>query len=129
MRADRDLDWAKVLEERGRTPIQSRRPQLEELQRVAADLEYLTGDAHWDTLRSMVQAKLTVLRASRDTKREILENSDNFTTEDLINDKLAVRLYGKEIETLEWLIGLPKTIREQGDQAKQLLETVDEKPH
>ncbi len=61
-----------------------------------------------------------------DEEADKLKTSDIFNPEDLINQKLTVRLLGREVEALRWVIGLPKELQEQGDRTSELLGTVDE---
>lgn len=128
-RFDRDQDWKLHLDSLSQTDNRSQTPQVRELHRAALASAQITGDEHWDFFLSIVQAKLSSLRELKKSALDKLENSDNFTTEDLINDKLAVRLYGREIEALTWVINLPQDLMEQGELTKQLLGSIDESTH
>ena len=86
----------------------------------------VTGDEHWDLFLSIINDTVLGKIGERDVALEELKTSDDFTTEALINQKLAVRLLGREIEALEWVMALPKEIQEKGDQASKLLGTVTE---
>ena len=127
MRPDRDRDWS-TRTPRGGSHV-PRKPELQAIKRAALAAAQVTGDEHWDLLLSVVQERIEKLKGLKASAADSLESSDDFTTEGLINQKLAVRLYGKEIEALEWVINLPKSIMEQGDTAKELLGSVDETAH
>jgi hypothetical protein len=126
MRPDRDIDWATRSLRKRDDRITERRSELKAVERAAISASHVTGDEHWDFLLSAVKAKIEALEGTREAALDLLKTSDDFTTEKLINQKLAVRLLGREIEALQWVIGLPKELMEQGDQAKQLLGSVDE---
>ncbi len=123
---DRERDWegrAKPLGKPDRTQ------DIQAVQRAALEASHVTGDDHWDFFLSALQARVEGLTSQRDIARNTLENSDNFLPADLINEKLAVRLYGVQIELLEWVMDLPNTLMEQGEQSKQPTGTVDETSH
>jgi len=126
MRPDRDEDWESRVAESAKKKTRDRAPQLREIQRAALAAEHVTGNEHWDNMLSIVQSRLDSLRTSVETAVNELKDSDIFTAENLINQKLTVRLLGKEVEALEWVIGLPTMLMEQGDQARKLLETIEE---
>lgn len=125
-RPDRDRDWGARIA--GLSQETVRAPRLEEIKRAALSAAQVTGDEHWDFFLSIVQEKMEDLRGQVETTVKDLTNSDIFTAENLINQKLAVRLLGRELEALEWVTSLPKTLMEQGDQAKQLIGNADKKP-
>ncbi len=129
MAFDRDEDWTPALEEKAKERIRRQAPDLRAQERAALSTVYVTGDEHWDYFLQIVQAKIEGLTVERDKATEALKNSDDFSTEILINQKLAVRLFGKEIEALEWVIELPQIIMEKGERAKELLGKLDETTH
>jgi hypothetical protein len=109
--------------------VKERARDLEGQKRSALLVSQVTGDKHWDHFLSFVNERLQGLETEKAAALNLLETSDNFSTEDLINQKLAVRLIGREIQALTWVIELPQTILEQGDRAKQLLGSIDENTH
>jgi len=125
MRPDRDLDWGVRLKSLSQQKAEKQRENLQILRRAAISSAHVTGDEHWNFFLSVINAKVKTLREQRDTAAESLKKSDDFSPDTLINQKLAVRLLGREIESLEWVIGLPKELQEQGDQASELLGTID----
>ena len=129
MSFDRDEDWEPHVKETCNERVRNAAPNLQELRRAALSIEQVTGDEHWDLFLSMVKARIEEKAAERDKAVEVLKNSDDFTIEPLINQKLAARLFGREVEVLEWVIEQPKIIMEKGERAKELLETVDETTH
>lgn len=126
---DRDEDWASHLQEKGRERAHREVSNIREINRAALAAAHVTGDKHWDMFLEMVNDRLVKKRESLEDFRNKMEESNDFSTEGLINQKLAVRQLGCEIEALEWVIGLPKSIMEQSDKAKKLLGTVDETAH
>jgi hypothetical protein len=125
---DLDRDWTPRVASRKKARV-DRTPDIQAIQRAAVEASLVTGDDHWDFFLSTLQAKLDGFIAQRDIARALLENSDNFSTADLINEKLAVRLYGIQIDLLKWVMELPNELMEQGEQAKQPIGTVDETAH
>ncbi len=125
MRPDRDQDWETKLREITTTQTEERRPELLGMNRAALHAKAVTGDEHWDFFLSIVEEKIEKRQAEVKAASDRLLNSDVFTTEDLINEKLAVRLLGREIEALQWVIELPAQLQGQGDRATELLGTID----
>ncbi len=125
-RADRDRDWESRTQGGRVSKISERRHQLEGVVRAEIASANVTGDEYWDHFLSLVQAKIVALRQSQQTAQDLLQNSDNFSPEALIHEKIAVRLYGKQIEALEWVISLPEILMEQGDRARELLASITE---
>ncbi len=125
MRPDRDGQWKDHVEGREKDITKRRIPELQGIKRSALAAESVTGDKYWDDLLSIVQARIDLLQVQLDAAIDPLKNSDVFDVEGIISQKLAVRLVGKEIETLQWLINLPKDLMEQGDHSRQLLESID----
>ena len=119
-------DWEKVVAERKKEKVKAQKGELGAMQREALAAEYVTGDEHWDLLLTIVMAKIEKLQGQVKQAMNSLEFSNDFSPEVLINQKLAVRGAGREIEALQWVIGLPQTLKEQGDWAKELLGTIDE---
>lgn len=126
MRPDRDRDWVARTEALTKQETVRRKPELLGIKRAALSAESVTGDPHWDLFLSIVNERIKDLQGQLNVAMESLKTSDEFTTSELINQKLAVRLAGKQIEALEWVVKLPAQLMEQGDQSKQLLESIDE---
>jgi len=126
MRPDRDLDWRKRLDREKVSTVRERKPDLLAVKRTALSVTQITGDEHWDHFLSVINARIEKQQEQMDVALERLKSSDNFTTEDLINEKLAVRLLGREIEALRWVIGLPQELIENGQRAAELLGTEEE---
>jgi hypothetical protein len=126
MAFDRDRDWVSKTAPLG---TQRRAVDVHAVRRAAVEAGRLTGDESWDFFLSALQAKRESLVNQRNTARELLENSDNFTPDSLINEKLAVRLFGTQIDLLDWVMDLPNTLLEQGERVKQVAENADEKPN
>lgn len=99
---------------------------LQIIQRAALSAAQVTGDEHWDFFLSIVNEKIELKQAAMDEAVESLKTSDIFDPEEMINQKLAVRLLGREVEALQWVTELPKKLQEQGDTADELLGTIDE---
>lgn len=126
MAFDRDRDWVKHSNEEARN---QRMRSLHAAKRAALAAVHVTGDEHWDHFLSVVTARLEQVRQELETASDQLRTSDNFTPDNLILQKLAVRLATREIQVLEWVLGLPKALMEQGDLAKQLLENIEQSAH
>ena len=126
---DRDADWAPHLKENAAERVHREASNVGSINRAALAAAHVTGDEHWDRFLEMVNDRLVKKRVSLEGCRKQLEESNDFSPEVLINQKLMVRQLGCEIEALEWVIGLPKEIMEQSERAKELLGTVDETAH
>ncbi len=125
MRPDRDEDWELRQKEAVKSQTIKRKPELQVIHRAALEAAEVTGDKHWDFFLSVIKEKIEKKQKEVETASNRLIYSDSFTTEDLINAKLAVRLLGREIEALQWVMGLPAQLQEQGDQATELLGTIN----
>jgi hypothetical protein len=124
-RMDFDLLQGELEKER----VRDNRSNLQAVQRSALAADQITGDEHWDHFLSILNARIEKLALEVEAAVESLKNSDNFNAENLIAQKLVVRLLGREIQALDWVIELPKVIMEQGADAKKLLGTIDESTH
>jgi hypothetical protein len=118
-----------LTEKQQKDRIRRQAPDLRAQEHAALSVSQVTGDEHWDRFLEVIQAKIEKLTAERDKADLALKNSDDFSPDTLINQKLAVRLFGKEIEALEWAIDQPRIIMEQGERAKELLGKLDETTH
>lgn len=125
-RPDRDKDWGTRVASLAQKKVKDRRSELQGLKRAALSATQITGDEHWDFFLSVVNERMESSQKAVAVVSEALKNSDDFSPETLINQKLAVRLLGREIEVLQWVTELPKELMEQGDSADQLLGIVDE---
>lgn len=126
MRPDRDVDWKPRVASLAQQKVRERKTELQVARRMALSADYVTGDEHWDMLLSVIQERLESKRKLVAETLLSLEKSDDFSPDVMINQKLAVRLLGKEIDILEWVMGLPNDLKEQGDRADELLGTIDE---
>jgi hypothetical protein len=122
-------DFDDLMEKHGIERVRRLAPSLRAQEHAALSASQITGDEHWDHFLEVVQARIKVCIAERDKAVEALKNSDDFSPEILVNQKLAARLFGKEVKALEWVIELPKIIMEQGEQARKLLENIDKPTH
>ncbi len=126
---DRDRDWTPRVKEKSNAQALYSASNLRALSRAELSISQVTGDEHWDSFLQLIQGRLEEKRTQRSQASTALEESNDFSPEVLINQKLIVRQLGCEIEALEWVIGLPKFIIEQGAKAKELLGTADEIAH
>ena len=126
MRPDRDLDWEKRVDEQAKSAVKKRRTDLQIVRRSALHVDELTGDEHWDHFLSLIKKRIEEREIEIEIHSDFLVHSDIFTNEELINAKLAVRLYGREVEALQWVMELPAQLREKGDRASELLESIAE---
>jgi hypothetical protein len=122
-------DFDDLMEKQGIERVRRLAPHLRAQEHAALSASQITGDEHWDHFLEVVQARIKVCITERDKAAEALKNSDDFSPETLVNQKLAARLFGKEVKALEWVIELPKIIMEQGERAKELLGKLDETTH
>ena len=129
MPPDRDEDWQPRVRERKAESLRRSVPDMRAMHHAALSIAEVTGDEHWDRFLEIVQGRIEELRIERDKALDQLKTSDDYSVEGMINQKLAVRLFGISIEVLEWAVGLPKEILEKGERAKGLLGTVDETAH
>jgi hypothetical protein len=119
-------DWAAHLEKQHEKRLERRTVEAQSLKRMALSAGRVTGDEDWDRLLSVVQERIVTYAGVRDQALESIVKSDEFSSEALINQKLAIRMLGAQIEALEWVIGLPKELKENSDRANKSVESVGE---
>ncbi len=129
MSFERDKDWAPHLQEAASERAHREVSNIGMINRAALSAAHITGDEHWNLFLEMVNDRLEKSRTGLQDFRNRLEKSNDFSPDVLINQKLMVRQLGCEIEALEWVIGLPKSIMEQSERTKELLGTVDKIAH
>ena len=128
MRPDRDVEWKSRVERKASAVPLQRRNEILAVRRAALSASQVVGDEHWDMLLSIVNERIQSLRTKVDSAIESMKSSDSFDPETLINQKLGVRLWGREIEVLEWVMELPKRLIEQGEHFRELIEKTEQTP-
>lgn len=95
------------------------------LERADIRLSALTGDHNWDEYLSMVEAEVETAQSELATYQNALNNP--FVLDDLRvrAAKMGVALCNERIRSLEWAIGLPKSIRDQIDELEKLSPITD----
>ena len=126
MRPDRDRDGTPRLASQTQQSLRRTPKNRPIIKRAGLSAAQVTGDEHWDFFLSVVNQKIKEKQAAMDEAAEALKTSDIFDPEELIHQKLAVRLLGREVEALRWVTELPRILQEQGDQADELLGTIEE---
>ena len=107
---DRDQDWKPRTDAMAQERVKRAATDLRALERAALSSNQITGDQHWDLMLSVVQHRILDLEGKLEVALNRQRNSDDFTESLLINDKLAVRLIGHEIEALKWVSELPQIL-------------------
>ena len=85
--------------------------------RAAVSTENLTGDEKWDVFMQLIQGSKEELSTALASKTAEILNPNTF---DMTHSKYYIMKYAGMIEALDWVMTLPKTIKENGDAAKKL---------
>lgn len=118
-------DFEKLLRERQTKGAVAIRPQMERAVQASVAMEQLTGSAEWDYFLSLVQARVREFEAIRDAQKEVLL-SPAATDHEARIAKIQHAAALASVDALQWAIGLPRTIRDNGEAAKQALRSTPE---
>ena len=101
-----------------------RQPQLRQAAQAEPAMEALTGQKDWDLFLSLLQAEIQEKEAElADLERRDLD--DPSMNNDVLMVSKARRLAVRaQIDTLEWVRSLPKTLIEEGREANRLLKEI-----
>ncbi len=123
---DRDSDWQDSVDKRVARSVRSQVPDLQAAKRAALAATQVTGDESWDLFLSIVKSRIEEREVQLQAALDSLQNSDDFSPDSVVGQKLSIRLVSRELMVLNWIIELPQILLENGDRAKQLLGTIEE---
>ncbi|MEE8607201.1 MAG: hypothetical protein V3S55_06345 [Nitrospiraceae bacterium] len=123
MRVDRE-QYAELV--RKKANGQDNRVHLEALVQAEVKAEHVTGDPHWDTFLSYIQAAIEKHEDELVSLTTMLESPDMMNTDDMMNCKIAVIRRRERISAWKSVIGLPRDIKEHGEKAKALLDVMED---
>ncbi len=126
MAFDRDLEWKDSVDKRAVRSVRSQVPELQAAKRAALAATQVTGDESWDLFLSIVKSRIEEREVQLQAALDSLQNSDDFSPDSVVGQKLSIRLVSRELMVLNWIIELPQILLEKGDRAKQLLGTIEE---
>lgn len=99
---------------------------LEQLQQAQVRMENLTGDPDWDLFLSYVEAGIQRTEREAVTHLDQLRSPTTVNVDEIMQLKMALHGCQARIDAWRAILELPKDIRDSGEQAKTLLERVDE---
>ena len=106
--------------------INGSRLALEQLQQAQVRMENLTGDPDWDLFLSYIEAGIQRTEREAVAHLDQLRNPATVNVDEIMQLKLASHGCQERINAWRSVLELPKDIRSSGEQAKTLLERVDE---
>ena len=89
--------------------------------------EHLTGDAPWDRFLSWVSGAVTATSAEQEHCRNKLLDPSVVNQEEIIRAKMAGVQLQAQIMTLEWIMKLPKQLKEGATEVRKQLQLLDER--
>lgn len=124
---ERTMERLPTLDEwKGRAPRTERaaehRGSLEMLAQAEVSASQLTGAPHWDLYLSYLQAAVEQTKAQRDAFAAAVNDPRQVDYATMMMDKLSMAECNGRIAAWEAAIGLPRELKDMGEQAKALLE-------
>ena len=119
-------DFDAYVAQRASKRMNGSRAALEQIQQAQVRMENLTGDPDWDLFLSYIEA------AIQRTEKEAVAHLDQLGSPMTVNVdeimQLKMALHGCKGRISAWraILDLPKDIKASGEQAKDLLERIDE---
>ena len=102
--------------------MNGQRQGLEMIAQAEVKMTNMTGDGNWDTFLSYLQSALEALKQQAASFEEILVSPDLIDDLEIRKIKSSINQLKAKIETLEWVIYLPRAIQEKGEEARPLLD-------
>lgn len=124
MTFDRE-EYTDLIAEKAKDPVNGQRTNLEIMQQAAVKASHLTGDAHWDTFLSYIEAARTALERDRDNAVNLLKAPNMVDANEIMVLKLSIARLEFGIGLLGGIVSLPKDIQEQGTKAAEILARLD----
>ncbi len=99
---------------------------FEMIKQAAVKAEFLTGMDHWDTFLSYLQVVLEASEGHKLDALEMLGHPNNVDHSTMLRAKIALAECESRIGILRAVMSLPKDLIEMGNDAKSILERIDE---
>lgn len=119
-------EWRRYAADKASKRVNGSRAALEQIQQAQVRMDALTGDPHWDLLLSYVQSAIE--RATREAEQHVssLVSPMVVNPDEIMGLKIAHAQLEGQIQAWAAVMDLPKDIKESGEQAKTLLERIDD---
>lgn len=118
-------DYDDFMREKGQRQINGQRQNLEIMRQAAVKAELLTGDTHWDTFLSYLEAAKEAWEGECQTAIGMLKDPGVVDADEIMRLKIRVAQLEFGIGTIAGIISLPHDIKEQGEKAENLLTRLD----
>ncbi len=109
-----------------RAPKNGNRVTLQQLQQAQVEADKLTGDPHWDLFLSYVAAAAERAEQAAENIKSLILQPNMVGHDELMMAKIELAEAEAQARAWRQVIALPADIRESGEQAKTLLERMDE---
>ncbi len=123
MRVDRE-QYAALVREKANG--QDNRVHLEALIQAEVKVEHVTGDPHWDTFLSYVQAAIEKSEEELGSLKTMLESPHMVAPDDIMRLKIAIVSCRSRLSAWDVVIALPRDIKEHGEKARALLDVMED---
>lgn len=123
MRVDRE-QYAELVRQKANG--QDNRVHLQALVQAEIKSEHVTGDPHWDTFLSYIQAAIEKHEGEIEQLKTMLESPHMVAPDDIMRLKIAIISCRAQLSAWNAVIGLPKDIKEHGEKARALLDVMED---
>lgn len=114
-----------LMEKQGKERVNGQRTNLEMIRQAALRGEVLTGDQHWDTFLTYIQAAIEKTESVRDAYRMKLEASALVDANEIMTIRVGLLEANAMIAAWNAVLQLPKDLKEQGGEAEKLLDRLN----
>lgn len=118
-------EYTDFVGERQKREINGRRQSLEVMQQAAVKADLLTGDVHWDTFLSYLEAGKEAFQTELDALIGTLTSPQMVNADEIMKVKARISQLQFGIGVVIGIISLPSDIKKQGDDAENLLSKLD----
>lgn len=118
-------EFHELMEKQGKERVNGQRTNLEMIRQAALKGEVLTGDQHWDTFLTYIQAAIEKTESVRDAYRMNLEASALVDANEIMAIRVGLLEANAMIAAWNAVLQLPKDLREQGGEAEKLLDRLN----
>ena len=114
-------EWEKsVKEDTARKDVHDEQTrQINMLIQAAVSMENVTKDPDWDKLLSYLNGAMEMIKEAETTKKDQLLTPHLVDTAEIMQIKIALASLAGQKLALEWLLEIPRALKEQGKLAKE----------
>jgi len=119
MRAN-ETDWSHRLDRQRRTSVGSQLSALRTIAQGEVLAQQLTGSAEWDAFLRVAKGMRDEAEQELGATRDLLERPD-LSTDEIRQLQARIGRARTRMDTIDTVLGIPKVLAEQGEQARELI--------